>query len=262
MRWVVEHTVFSNQANELLQTIKHLGHTVTIWDDNMLHRNSPPWAKNEPTVFYGALGTAAALKSVEWSPKVFCDIQKLHCSSYYPRYKKYLLNQRYRILPAADLVRNKREIFDLFDSPNSVFVRPDSPLKEFAGRILSYEQLTLENLDHGFYYDDKHLPVLVVPTVEVGDEWRFVISQSKIISCSGYQPTDRSAIKNMPKDNVVEFCQTILQTVTGPEELYVLDIVETQEGPKVLELNSFSCSDLYGADTTSIVNAVDEIISQ
>ncbi len=36
----------------------------------------------------------------------------------------------------------------------TVFVRPDSPLEPFSGRVLERGRISLQALDHGFYYDD------------------------------------------------------------------------------------------------------------
>ena len=41
-----------------------------------------------------------------------------------------------------------------------MFVRPDSPLEPFAGRVLARDKISLAALDHGFYYDDAYLPVV------------------------------------------------------------------------------------------------------
>ena len=39
--------------------------------------------------------------------------------------------------------------------PSRIFVRPDSPLKPFSGRVLDRDSISLAALDHGFYFDDE-----------------------------------------------------------------------------------------------------------
>ena len=45
----------------------------------------------------------------------------------------------------------------------------------------------------------------------------------------------------------------------APDPIFVVDVCATDDGPRLLELNSFSCSDLYGCDFEPIVDAVDEL---
>jgi hypothetical protein len=42
------------------------------------------------------------------------------------------------------------------------------------------------------------------------------------------------------------------------DRVYVCDIAQTDEGPKIIELNAFSSSGLYACDTRAIVKGVSE----
>ncbi|MEM7385179.1 MAG: hypothetical protein AAF514_09570 [Verrucomicrobiota bacterium] len=69
-------------------------------------------------------------------------------------------------------------------SPRSLFLRPDSPLKPFSGRVVEVKDISLEKLDHGFYYEDETLPVVAAPVRQVGNEWRFVVASQRVVAGS------------------------------------------------------------------------------
>ena len=84
---------------------------------------------------------------------------------------------------------------------DAVFVRPDSPLKPFAGRVVTLAGLSAADLDHGFYYDDLELPIVITPLRRVVAEWRFVIAAQTIVAASGYDPrraTSHAQAMNRP----------------------------------------------------------------
>lgn len=258
MHWVIENQVFSNQAAGLIQALQAAGHGLTLWSDALLERSRAPWSA-ETVVFHGALGTAVALREKPWAPQIFCDVAALHSSAYYPLYEKYRLNQIYEVLPADQAVSDKARIFAGFGE--QVFVRPDSPLKEFSGRVLDPAGFTLAGLDHGFYFEDSALPVLVAPTQVLGAEWRFVVAGDQVVAASGYSAQTGRQVGSAEVDPAaMALAKEIACSVPGPEALYVLDLVHTAQGYRLLELNSFSCSDLYACDPTAVVRSVAETL--
>lgn len=258
MHWVIESEVFSGQAAGLIQAVQAAGHGLTLWSDELLERTQAPWSA-QTVLFHGALGTAVALRETTWAPRIFCDVGGLHSSAYYPRYEAFRLNQVYEVLPAKQAVAEKARIFKRFGA--QVFVRPDSPLKEFSGRVLDRAGFSMAGLDHGFYFDDPDLPVLLAPTQVLGAEWRFVVAGDQVVAASGYSAEAGRQVGSAEVDPAaLALAQEIAVAVPGPEALYVLDLVHTAQGYRLLELNSFSCSDLYACDPTRVVRAVSEAL--
>ena len=185
---------------------------------------------------------------------------RLHCSVWYPRADKWLLHRRYEILPASQLVAEPGRAFDRVGAHDEAFVRPDSPLKPFAGRVLARDAVSLAALDHGFYYDDEHLPVVVAPLRSVGQEWRFVVVDREVVAGSGYLAEGRRAVAQAPDSEAWRFAAQVASEMEQPEPVYVLDVCETPEGLSLLELNPFSGADLYACDLGAVAQAIGQFI--
>jgi len=138
-----------------------------------------------------------------------------------------------------------------------VLIRPDSPLKPFSGRVLEREQITLSALDHGFYYDNERLPVVVTTAIEVRAEWRFVVVASKVVAGSEYETDGRSSGAQIPPDHRSwRYAGDLVAGMQQPDPVFVLDVCETRGGLRVMELNPFSGADLYNCDRRAVVAAV------
>ena len=206
-------------------------------------------------------------------PGVYCNLQNLKCSAYYPHFQEYLLNNRFFFLPLANISAMKEDIFDswLGASYEDLFVRPDSGFKSFTGQLVSKTKLD---------YDIKNLAniaisgtefCLIAPPVNILREWRFVIGRRKIIACSQYRDhkLTPSGIPNpirelsagAPKE-VCDFVENVLSSVDWePEPIYTMDIAETStKNLKVVELNCFSAAGLYKCDISKIVSEVRVIV--
>ena len=172
-----------------------------------------------------------------------------------------MLHTDWRLLPANELVANASDVAKSIDSSTSFFVRPDSPLKPFSGRVVDVESLTLAKLDHGFYFEDESLPVIVAPLQEIGDEWRFVIAGKSVVAGSGYDPATREPIAENPDTEATAFATNVASTLEEPAEIYILDVCDCAGELRLLELNPFGGADLYACDPIAIVDAVSKIAS-
>ncbi|WP_425310102.1 ATP-grasp domain-containing protein [Ammonicoccus fulvus] len=107
-----------------------------------------------------------------------------------------------------------------------VFVRPDSPLKPFSGRVLERGCITFSALDHGFYYDDENLAIVVTPVVDVGREWRFVVASGRVVAGSEYAAVGRVAVTPVgPRSPAWAYAQRLAPALE-PEPVFVLDVVK------------------------------------
>src|SRR5436190_1905079 len=244
MTWILEREVFPN-GDCIRGAAAEAGHRVIDWSDDW-------WANSEwprldgPILFHGSLGNAARISGVlSWKPGAYCQTAKFHCSAWYGTAAKWLLHERWEVLPASQFVRHADAVMETLGAQDSVFVRPDSPLKPFTGRVLSRAQISLATLDHGFYYDDPEIPVVVAPVRHVGREWRYVVTEQRVIAGSAYVADGRTAAVDDPTGQSWQFAIEVAQQIPSPDPVYVLDVCETDAGLRLLELNPFSGADLY-----------------
>lgn len=144
----------------------------------------------------------------------------------------------------------------LADDAGCVFVRPDSPLKPFSGRVVPLSELTAAALDHGFYYDDLDLRIVVSRTQSLGEEWRVVVCDGGVVTGCRYEAQGRQALDAGLPVGVRSLAATIAAELPSPERVYGLDLVQTEAGLRLLELNPFSGMDLYACDLGAIVAAM------
>jgi hypothetical protein len=256
--WVLERDAFSSGDERLVSALS--GHQIIAWQDERWESGLWPRLEGGAVVFHGSLGNAARIVTeLPWRPGAFCNVQAFACSAWYPRALPWLLNRDWRVLLASELVANAGRVLDELGNPARVFVRPDSPLKPFSGRVLAADRISLSALDHGFYYDDADIPVVVAPVQEVGREWRYVVVDRRVVAGSAYAATGRAALPDDPKGAAWSFAARVAAELPPPERVYVLDVCEAAGQLRLLELNPFSGADLYACDCEVLVPAVSAV---
>jgi hypothetical protein len=258
VHWLLERDVFGEGPPPLLDAARRAGHGVTIWRDDWWSSGAFPGIDDERVVFHGSLGNAARIAALgRWSPGAWCNVERLRCSAWYPAAERWRLNDRYVQTTVRELCEQPSTIVDTLGvALREIFVRPDSPLKPFSGRVVTLEGLTPERLDHGFYYEDLDLPIVVAPVTAVHEEWRFVVVRGAVVASSAYQAAGRRVTAVVVPTEATTLAEVIASALPSPDPVYVLDLGRTDAGLRVVELNPFSGSDPYGCDRDAIVEAV------
>lgn len=252
--WVIEHEVFPDGDEALASAVVEAGGRVVAWDDDWWASGRWPRLSGSAVVFHGSLGNAdRVVRELPWTPGAFCSTDSFACSAWWPSAADQLVAPRHVLTTVADLVR----LGPPADFGERVFVRPDGALKPFSGRVLARSDLTLASLDHGFYYDDDHLPVVVTPEVMIEAEWRFVVADGGVVAGSGYVPAGRVASSALSPTHpawlyAAEVCRRF-----RPDPIFVLDVAQTARGLRVVELNPFSGADLYSCDRSAVVRSAE-----
>lgn len=253
--WVVEPNAFSKTYETFLDAIDREGHSRILWDDDWWCSGRAPASQpSEVRIFHGSLGNAHRIAvELAWSPGAYCATDEFRCSRWYDRASSWLAHEKWATSTAQELVDSPETVAGAFAKDDQVFIRPDSCLKPFAGRVCNLTGITLEHLDFGFYFDDPMTPVVIAPVQEIGREWRFVVVDQVVVAGSAYDAATRTSASGVAPS---EKAQEIASALQAPEPVYVLDICETNSGLKLLELNPFSGADLYGCDPGAIVRSV------
>ncbi|MEZ6057493.1 MAG: ATP-grasp domain-containing protein [Planctomycetaceae bacterium] len=259
--WVLESGVFPETHSQLREAVLRLGHSLIDWNDSWWSDGIPPTLPTQSVVFHGSLGNAALVSErLRWSPGSFCPVDPFRCTSWYESAREFLVHNKWHFTTARELVEKAAAIGIELGSPDALFVRPDSPLKPFSGRVVKTASLTLKGLDYGFYYDDEDLPVVAAPIRQIGREWRFVVVRGDVITGSAYDATTRKPITADLDSHAATFASHIASTIPPPAEVYVLDVCESDVGLRLLELNPFGGADLYACHADTIVQSISHLI--
>ena len=105
MTWVLQRDVFAN-GDCIRSAASEAGHRVVEWSDEWWASSRWPLL-DAPVLFHGSLGNAARIPGVvPWKPGVYCDTARFHCSTWYRAVAKWLLHERWEVLPASRFVRD------------------------------------------------------------------------------------------------------------------------------------------------------------
>lgn len=257
MLWLLEPDAFGDGPHPLTAVASEAGHEVLEWNDDWWDSLSFP-EPHGPTLFHGSLGNASKLADLQrWTPGAFCNTQRFACSQWYPDAQRWLVQDEVVFTTVRELAADPYAVAGpLADDSGQVFVRPDSPLKPFSGRVVALEGLTPAALDHGFYFEDLDLPILVSRTQALAEEWRFVVCNRTAIAGCQYEAQGRRALQANVPPPVQALAEAIAAELPPPETVYGLDLVQTEQGLRLLELNPFSGMDLYACDLAAVVAAV------
>lgn len=258
--WVIEKGVFLESGRALERAVVDAGHQVVAWEDRWWSDQAWPDLSSGPVVFRGCLENAARVaRAIPWAPGSFCNVEEFFCSNWYPDAESWLLHDEWKLTTVRELSADAQSVLASTRIAGSVFVRPDSPLKPFSGRVLPVESVSLKSLDHGFYYDDLDLPIIVAPVRAVTREWRYIIAAQRVVAGSAYEADGRNPKPDDPRGEPWQFAQSVAGSLSAPESVYVADVCEADGELRLLELNPFSGADLYACNSAEIVAAVSNL---
>ena len=258
MLWMLEPDLFAPGAHPLRAAARRAGHQVIEWDDGWWASEAFPATSDETTVFHGSLGNAARVARLgRWRPGALCAVEAFTCSQWYPRFAAQLVHRRYRLTTVRALCETPSALVgELADAQGHVFVRPDSPLKPFSGRVVELDGLTPGHLDHGFYFDDLDLPIVVAPTRVMRREWRFVLADARIVAETAYIAEGRQADSGAVPPAARAMAEAIATSAQLPAPICIVDIGEADDELCLLEFNPFSGADLYACDLDAVVAGI------
>jgi hypothetical protein len=209
-------------------------------------------------VFRGTLRLMRHIQTTRrWRPGGWCASSNLACSTYYAHFGPALLNRDYVLLPAAEALRLTDRLFARYARDGRLFVRPDAVDKSFTGTLA--DRASFHRSLSAVAYDPTTLVLVAVPKT-IADEWRLVVAHGAVVAGSRYRTGGEwEAAAGFP-NAVRDFAAAALQQADwSPDPLFIMDVCDTEDGLRLLELNSFSCSGHYLADLPTVVKTASEL---
>lgn len=213
-----------------------------------------------PVVFYGsvALLRDAQRRGLSYAPLAWCDGQRLRCASYYPRWGRHLLQREYGMYPLGDLPRLWPFLCATYGEDDAVFLRPDENDKEFTGEVVPREDFARWWACTAQAAPPPELLCVVARPVLIRAEWRLIIADGKVITGSQYRRRGSLCIEAGFPEDAAQLAETAAAE-WAPHPIFSVDVAETPEGPRIIELGSINCSGFYQCDLRSVARAMKTI---
>lgn len=197
-----------------------------------------------------AMRHAAAAKG--WTPGVY-DLVEWEFEVQRDRWGPHLLNADAEVGPFGAIA---------FDTPK--FVRPIDDTKVFAGRVFEPEefrdwQLKVASLKEGL---DGSLTVATIVQVSepqaIYREVRYWVIGGEIVTRSVYKIGETVHYDNRVDERYDAFAGEMV-SIWQPLPAFVLDICETKDGFRIVEINTINSAGFYAADIPSVVLALEAL---
>lgn len=263
--WVLETNVFSEKCfDEMIAHFKATGvpyETVRIIP--FIHEIDGKKPVIEPggnVIAYGSLGIQKLCNREGWAPGVWYDPETFNYQAYTDALGDLLLNHDMKRM-ALSMLPNYVE-----DQPaRPFFIKPNGDTKEFAGTILAPAEAEdwIKQMRDSGYIDEADFDVIVAPVKTLGCEWRAVVVDGEIASCSLYRQwnTVRAERHIIPE---VEMVIREAHLLHAPADVYVIDVAQVDvDGDwqyKVIEYNTFNSAGLYDCDVAAIFDSINEMV--
>lgn len=280
VNWVIDRYLFTEYEDRLSNAILNSGGTVHFYDD-LCGKPFKGWmlnnfTQNDIVVFHGSLQHGRQLSHLPIYPGVFMTIDNYECYKYYGYYGENLLNSDYLMMGLNDVVRCKHKILKTLietkalcvsDVDEMLFIRPSNGYKTFAGQIINWKNIDNEIslIVNSYGGIDTDTLVMLSKVQDLIEEYRFIVVNGEVISGSLY--LDENNMKtHRPYYNMECVNQDAINfaikmaTIYTPDKAYTIDVCKTRNGEyKLLEINSFNCASMYGANLDLIVKSINEL---
>lgn len=219
----------------------------------------PEGLEKSPTILYGTHGFVRKCK-IPFIPGAYGLTNNMNCNVYYSNIPgEWMLNSDFIMLPFSLIQSNPKKVFDIIGS-NKIFVRPNSGFKTFAGQVWTDENIEFElNSSQQLTSVVGETICLVSPVKKLKGEFRFIIGNGEVIDGSEYRWENVLDIRHDFDYDCLLMAKKMAEHSWQPDTVYSCDVALTDNGPKIIEINSFACCGLYACDKNLVVNRVSEI---
>lgn len=202
-------------------------------------------------ICFGAYSMRKLAMRKGWNPGVY-DIEWFPYTSLIDALGDHVLNHDAVFGKFGDIIPNSEEFF----------IRPNHDGKEFAGTIKSTNQLkewqhriiNLKLSDNGTTLSE-NTEVMCASLKKIYNEYRYFVIDGKVITGSQYKLGKRVVYGET--DQNIDIAQTFVDMLNkNIDHPYVIDIALTDDGYKVIELNTMNCAGFYACDMQKLVTAI------
>jgi len=166
---------------------------------------------------------------------------------------------------ADKMLNGSAKVYAFKDVPKQeslFFIRPVSDGKAFTGYVTEWFAFELWRKsvmalteDDNSQLDGDTL-VMVSDPVRIFSETRTWVIKGEVVTASEYKRGNRSHASATVEPRIIQFAQARARE-WSPNEAYCLDVADTPDGLKIVEVNCLNASGFYKADMMKLVGALE-----
>lgn len=252
MHWVVqENLILSREIEELVRVLERMSlpyslHKVVPFSGEIIPDINPP----NPVVAFGAYSMLKVARRYGWVPGVWTS-ENFDFEIWRKHWQDHCLNADALIYPFAHI-----------PTLQQFFMRPCMDDKSFAGQVFDwpdYEDWRRRVVDLG---EDSGstlhamTPVLICQPKVILREYRLWVVDKRVATASLYKIGDRVRYDANVEEDIIDFGHQ-MASLWQPDRAFVLDLAMTEDGIKVIEINSLNAAGLYAANVGRLVEALE-----
>ncbi len=254
VRWAVQTNLGSaDDIEKLCLTLERLDVELVKLEVIPFDDTPPDVPADGRVIFYGSTTLMRNVtRDGRWTPGVFFDESRFSFEALRAGFgADALLNGASEVITVGELLAR-----DL--APDAeFFLRPAGDLKEFAGRVHTFEELApwrdgLASSNGPLGLDTL---VQVAPPRALGREWRTVVVDGRVVAASQYRSSGRLKVTGDVPEEVLRFAGEMAARYQ-PAPVFALDVGEVDEGLRVVETNCFNSAGFYWCDLYEIARRV------
>jgi hypothetical protein len=210
----------------------------------------PPQIGHGNAICIGSYSMRHAAARQGWSPGVF-DLIEQDFECQLAHWGRHMLNADSRVCA----LREAR-----FDASH-MFVRPAADTKHFTGRV--FERAEFDAWRDAICLDGHASGTTLTPETRlqlsppalIHAEYRFWVVRREVVTWSQYRRGGQVAYHPVVDARLRDFVHARLDEWT-PHETFVIDVCDTPDGIRIVEINTLNASGFYAGDVQALVIAL------
>lgn len=271
--WVVQNNLYKEEGyNKFLNSLERLECNYIIvkpipftniiipvdFDDidrDISEADDPIDDDSQPIMICGAISLGRIAKARGWHPGSFIN-DNFHYAKWKTNWGDNLLNPDAKIGTVSSFFGH---------SPShDVFVRPTEDTKAIAGTVMSKydfeDWISSVSMvkEEEFAPLHKNTEIAISPIKKIYNECRLFVVDGKVVTASIYKKGNDVIEDSNVDERYISFVNKMTK-IWSPSIAFVMDVADTPNGLKIIEINNLNSAGFYACDTSKIINAVEEL---
>jgi len=212
---------------------------------------------NQKIIAMGATTLSRIAKHRGWTPGTYLN-DNFDFETWRDGFgKEYILN-------GDSITARISDPINIINMSDQIFVRPVDDSKAFAGIVMSkydffdWVQTYSVVEEEEFQPLHKNTKIAIANYKKIKAEYRFFVVDGKVVTGSLYKRGNQLYQSDVIDNDVLWFTQKMIFS-WEPADAFVIDIADTENGFKVIEINNINSAGFYASDTYKIIEALERL---